>query len=354
MPGPSNPRTLSLPVIFPDGIEDIEDVAVGDRGAAVFGVGRDDHDGTRLDGVRFALHGELEGAPDDRGDLLVGMGMLRQRRAGLRVPAGQGHELGMHKPGREAGNHLPFSDVFQMDEGHGCAPFCVIRVLFPGRFGRLGQEELLEGLVMLDAEGFLEPPVGVVLEIPLHEPQGRQGRLKDFPRQLDRPLQKVAVFHDLAHEADPVGLPGVDSPPRQAKIPRQAVPDQPAQRREERRDAELDLGVPEGGRGRADSQIADRRKVESTRHGGTVHGGDHRLGKVPDVPVIPRGGEIKGVELIGLAELLQIETGAEGGAGPRRRSPSRCPRRPSIVPDTPRSPGASGWRWRSGSPDGSV
>ena len=139
------------------------------------------------------------------------------------------------------------------------------RIAFFQSFDRLFEQKLLEGLVVLDAEGLLETAVRIVLEVSLDKLKGREGCFQYFFREAGRSFKEGFVPDYLAYKTDAERLFGVDAPSRKAKVAGHAVADEPAQRREQGRNAELDLRVAEDGGGTADADVADGGEVETPR-----------------------------------------------------------------------------------------
>ena len=179
------------------------------------------------------------------------------------------------------------------------------------------QEELLEHPVVFLAEGFLEAEA----RAPDHELLGQAKRLHrrfhDLRGDFHRPLEELFPLDNLADQPDSAGLHGLDPPAREAQVPGQTFTDDPAQGRDQRRDAELDLGVPEDGFGRTDADVAELRQVESAGKRRAVDGGDRGFREIPEFPVIPRGRLEDLAETRGVVEFREIEPRTEGIARAR-------------------------------------
>ena len=141
-------------------------------------------------------------------------------------------------------------------------------------------EEVVEHVVVLDAEGLLEPEALVPREVALRRLERARGASAIW-RATARLVEHAARL--TTRSATP---PRLDPPAGQAQVSRDAVADEPAKRGEERRRAELDLGVAEDRLGRGDPQVAERREVEAPAERVPVDGRDRRLRERPDWPVV--------------------------------------------------------------------
>src|SRR6266581_6227900 len=148
------------------------------------------------------------------------------------------------------------------------------------------KEYLPERPVVLPSERFLESFPLIFLKAPLDKAQSIPGRLQDAFCELKCPLQEKPVFFHRTDKTDAVRLPGIDPPSGQAEVLGQSVANDPTERREKRRCAELDLGVAEKGGVRTDTDVAEGCQVEPATCGSSVNGGDDRFGKAPEVVVV--------------------------------------------------------------------
>jgi hypothetical protein len=122
------------------------------------------------------------------------------------------------------------------------------------------------------------------------------------------------IVDDLRYQTDSMGLGHIDPATGEAELAGPSLADDPAKRRVQRGSTELDLGVAEGAVLRTDTDIAERDEVEASAQGRTVHGGDERLGKAPDVAVVPRRGIEQRIEQLGVLKFFEIEPGTEDAA----------------------------------------
>jgi hypothetical protein len=104
---------LTLPVVFPDGRENIHNMACRQGLRAMVCMGW-----TRLDDLFFTPYGHFKGSPDNGRDLFMEMAVFGQERTGVYIPERHGHMFPMVHSGMETGNHQPFRQVGNMNEGH--------------------------------------------------------------------------------------------------------------------------------------------------------------------------------------------------------------------------------------------
>ena len=107
------------------------------------------------------------------------------------------------------------------------------------------------------------------------------------------------------------------------QISRAPVSDYPAERGKEGWGTELDLRVAKRSGLRAEPNVQKRGQVKPSSHGWAVYCSNNRFRKMPDIPMIARGGFKELFEVLRLFEFIQVEARAEGraGTGPPSASP---------------------------------
>lgn len=105
-------------VVLANWVENIEDAAIRQGAARVGDVAGDDRDLTRAQSASLALYGELELALEHVCDLLVRVAVQGKLGAGVDIPVGEGHGLGVDKAHVKARYELASFDVVEFITGH--------------------------------------------------------------------------------------------------------------------------------------------------------------------------------------------------------------------------------------------
>jgi hypothetical protein len=134
--------------------------------------------------------------------------------------------------------------------------------------------------------------------------------------------------HHPGHDAEPLGLAGVDHPAGEQQLEGAGGPDearqQPADADVAARQADAHEGHVEAGLGRGEAHVAGEGEGEAPTRGRAVHGGDDRLAQAPQLRherrdvLLGRHAGLHGAEALcpgGGAGALQVEAGAEAAAG---------------------------------------
>ena len=95
-----------------------------------------------------------------------------------------------------------------------------------------------------------------------------------------------------------------------------AEADDPLKRGEQRRGAELDLRMPECRSAGSDSAVAEHAQVHPAAHRRSVHGGHQWLGEMPDGEVVTARAVLDPPRELGLSELVEVKSRAEGRSRP--------------------------------------
>jgi hypothetical protein len=114
---------FSLPIVFPDGMKNVNNSTACNHFAGMNGVWWNYRHRPRSEDFGFTVDRKVHLTLDNGGDLFMGVRVLWQKATSLDVPGRKCHVLRMYKAALETGNKLFFLEFMEIEKRHKHAPF---------------------------------------------------------------------------------------------------------------------------------------------------------------------------------------------------------------------------------------